>query len=462
MSDVSQGPGWWIASDGKWYAPHLHPDYPAHSQAEAQAASAHNTALRKRRSWPESGRSSGRQYRLSVAAVALVILVVVAVVAVGSASHSPKHRAAAKTARTTPGLPSPWSSVTVPAVTTSSSLQGVSCPSTTFCVAVGSSSTAKNAHTNALVEVWNGDRWSTIPTPSSPHRQLDSISCTSTTSCVAVGNYYPTPTHSVPFSEVWDGSQWTVEAGIERTEPNIRASGVFTGVSCASASFCIAVGNANTPTGTGTLAEQWNGANWSLLQTPNSPAEKNNWLTSVSCVSSSFCMAVGYDGNAVYSKKAPISMTWNGSAWSLAPVTSPGKVSVLYNVSCTSPTVCEASGGTFAVRWTGTSWTMQSAPASTGSIGTLSCSSGTCQAVASYYAKTFKTPSGLLAEGWDGSSWNGEKIAASGKRLPALFGISCASPSMCIAVGDYTKTAPKSEQFYTLGPYAPLAEEFSR
>ncbi len=27
MSDVSQGPGWWVASDGKWYPPHLRPDY---------------------------------------------------------------------------------------------------------------------------------------------------------------------------------------------------------------------------------------------------------------------------------------------------------------------------------------------------------------------------------------------------------------------------------------------------
>jgi uncharacterized RDD family membrane protein YckC len=25
MADVSQGAGWWIASDGKWYPPHLHP-----------------------------------------------------------------------------------------------------------------------------------------------------------------------------------------------------------------------------------------------------------------------------------------------------------------------------------------------------------------------------------------------------------------------------------------------------
>jgi hypothetical protein len=29
MSDMSQGPGWWIASDGKWYPPHLHPSVQA-------------------------------------------------------------------------------------------------------------------------------------------------------------------------------------------------------------------------------------------------------------------------------------------------------------------------------------------------------------------------------------------------------------------------------------------------
>ncbi len=27
MSDVSQGPGWWQASDGRWYAPELHPHH---------------------------------------------------------------------------------------------------------------------------------------------------------------------------------------------------------------------------------------------------------------------------------------------------------------------------------------------------------------------------------------------------------------------------------------------------
>jgi TM2 domain-containing membrane protein YozV len=39
MSDVSQGPGWWQASDGKWYAPDLHPDYQASSPMDQPAVS---------------------------------------------------------------------------------------------------------------------------------------------------------------------------------------------------------------------------------------------------------------------------------------------------------------------------------------------------------------------------------------------------------------------------------------
>lgn len=33
MSDISLGPGWWQASDGKWYSPELHPDGPAPTDA---------------------------------------------------------------------------------------------------------------------------------------------------------------------------------------------------------------------------------------------------------------------------------------------------------------------------------------------------------------------------------------------------------------------------------------------
>lgn len=36
MSDTSQGDGWWIASDGKWYPPETHPDYAAPVAAAPQ------------------------------------------------------------------------------------------------------------------------------------------------------------------------------------------------------------------------------------------------------------------------------------------------------------------------------------------------------------------------------------------------------------------------------------------
>ena len=36
MSEVQQGPGWWVASDGKWYPPETHPD--ARVRADAAAA----------------------------------------------------------------------------------------------------------------------------------------------------------------------------------------------------------------------------------------------------------------------------------------------------------------------------------------------------------------------------------------------------------------------------------------
>lgn len=39
MTDTSPGPGWWLASDGNWYPPHLHPNARAAATAEPPAAS---------------------------------------------------------------------------------------------------------------------------------------------------------------------------------------------------------------------------------------------------------------------------------------------------------------------------------------------------------------------------------------------------------------------------------------
>jgi hypothetical protein len=59
MSDKSEGPGWWIASDGKWYPPELHPSV---REKSAVTASAVATAPRRRQPQSEPAAHVGPQF----------------------------------------------------------------------------------------------------------------------------------------------------------------------------------------------------------------------------------------------------------------------------------------------------------------------------------------------------------------------------------------------------------------
>ncbi len=68
----------------------------------------------------------------------------------------------------------------------------------------------------------------------------------------------------------------------------------FSGVSCSAATACEAVGSyVNSGGTTVTLAESWNGTAWSIQSTPNPTGATSSSLSSVSCISSSACTAVG-------------------------------------------------------------------------------------------------------------------------------------------------------------------------
>jgi hypothetical protein len=84
-----------------------------------------------------------------------------------------------------------------------------------------------------------------------------------------------------------------------------------------------------------------------------------------------------------------------------------------------------------------------------------------CQGVGTSLIAGHKKRWRLFAERLDGKRWVKEEIAARNKEDPTPQAVSCASRSMCMMVGNYTKKAPKSERSYTLGPYAPLAEKYS-
>jgi hypothetical protein len=118
------------------------------------------------------------------------------------------------------------------------------------------------------------------------------------------------------------------------------------GVSCPSTKLCFAVGaiqmiGDSGPQSTG-LIERFDGHRWSESRRLHDTVSQ---LNAVSCTSTSFCLAVGYDG----AFPAPtVALRWNGHTWSKAPSASPvsaGEGDDLLGVDCLTQRDCWAVGG---------------------------------------------------------------------------------------------------------------------
>ena len=155
--------------------------------------------------------------------------------------------------------------------------------------------------------------------------------------------------------DTWNGSAWSTDAAPRRPRANSRAT-ALNGVSCASAKFCIAVGTGHqrgpSPDSSGQLSRssmRWNGATWSQRRTrPYEQGDKNE-LCGVSCVSSSFCVAVGAHGTEIGDE--PVASWSPGTAkhGRLYPGPEVGEqftTNELRGVSCVSSTFCVAVGST--------------------------------------------------------------------------------------------------------------------
>src|SRR5271163_3937780 len=163
--------------------------------------------------------------------------------------------------------------------------------------------------------------WKIVPSPNPVHEEstfLRGVSCLTFSHCVAVGGQLPGA-----LAEYFDGRAWSITP--TPLLPEGIASGPLDmnlqGVSCVSYGFCAAVGSHNLgETGSNcceeTLAETWNGRSWSLVP---SPLGTFNDLDDVSCVSPSFCAAVGTAHNALLEQERTVLESWNGTEWSSVP-----------------------------------------------------------------------------------------------------------------------------------------------
>jgi hypothetical protein len=146
-------------------------------------------------------------------------------------------------------------------------LAGVSCARAAACVAVGSGGGTNGAA--ALALRWDGTAWRRLATPAPAAGDADglaAVSCPSASWCMAVGSTKTGSTTDSPLAQTWHGGTWrVVRAG--SAPGNIYPTGL-SGVSCASAAACLAGGQYTVGNGTYlgdaelTLGEVWNGTSW--------------------------------------------------------------------------------------------------------------------------------------------------------------------------------------------------------
>jgi hypothetical protein len=190
-----------------------------------------------------------------------------------------------------------WTIVTSPnsSPVENNNLHGVSCPSTVDCWAVGYSSSRVNG-TLALSEHYDGTSWSIVTSPSpsaNNYNVLLGVSCVSATDCWATG-YYAGSTVEQSLMEHYDGASWSVV-----NSDNTGASNFPFGVTCASATDCWAAGFYNDSNGYWwPLIDRFDGTSWSVVSAPNPPPNSAgqylDFLTAVTCSSTTDCWAVGY------------------------------------------------------------------------------------------------------------------------------------------------------------------------
>jgi hypothetical protein len=283
-------------------------------------------------------------------------------------------------------------------------------------------------------------------TPTVPGQAIDAAAGDAISLHGSLASQFPATPRSGGFehSSVPGGEQGHVSVSDQSTVGSW--SNYLRSVSCVGSNWCMAVGYYVDPSfAQSTLTESWDGNSWTIVPSP-SPGRGLNSLEGVSCTSSSSCTAVGYYDDGPGTTTQTLIQVWNGTNWSVAASLNQGYAPVLFGTSCVSATSCVAVGAsstaagtqsTLIESWDGSSWNIVPSPSPGSGLNWLfgvSCvSPSSCTAVGSYDDGP-GAPEQTLIESWDGTAWRVVAGAALGTGF--LNGVSCTSSSNCVAVGS--------------------------
>jgi hypothetical protein len=267
--------------------------------------------------------------------------------------------------------------------------QHVSCPASGHCLAVDGA---------GWYTVETGGSWSgPLPVAAGSGRALAAVSCASVTNCVTVD--------SAGTSYRYDGATWTPVGS--------TGLAVVASLSCPQTAFCVVAG--------GDLTSRWDGSSWTPTAqfSDTSRTFRELALSSVSCASATWCVAVGAQQGAGTINAA----VWDGQSWAPAEVGAGASPPTLSHVTCPSSAFCMADGAGGFFTWNGGSWAVSTSADPTLTYGMLSCMSASAC---------------LVASGGDASSWNGSTWSAPAAVGVSTFGqftdVSCADPTSCTMV----------------------------
>jgi hypothetical protein len=205
---------------------------------------------------------------------------------------------------------------------------------------------------------------------------------------------------------------------------------------------------------------------WTVVSSAD-PSPTFSSLAAVTALSPTDAWAVGtYQGSNRHDGKVMLAERWNGSVWSQVPTPNVSFFDEkLLSVSAASASDAWAVGSTnqtsfattnpIAAHWDGSSWTIVSTPATTGSAKSILA--GVTDFGSSNAWAVGKSRDGTaLIEHWTGTAWSivpagtpqppaGETLAGS-----TLTGISALSPSNIWAVGSFGTTKGTVSNSYTL------------
>jgi hypothetical protein len=336
----------------------------------------------------------------------------------------------------------------------------VSCVTSVFCMKVGN--TVLLGSGNYFAQKWNGTTWSSpLPLPAIPSatgEQLSGVSCVTTSYCIAAG-FVTLAGGPAPLIEQWNGTAWSIVADSATSTPSL-----LSGVSCTSVSFCVASGlqpGAHNP-----FVDQWNGTTWTISTLTNPSGVTGSLPLDMSCVWPSACVMVGFGTTGT----GLVGVAWslNGSTWTgTVPPQGSYTGTQLVSVSCAGASFCAAVGvaapssgpnQNLIEIWNGSSWSIASSvpqPSGTGNNGALgvSCFSATSCTAVGFTVPGANEVSEVLT--WNGQSWQlATSPNPSGGGSTVLTGVSCLSNWACVAVGN-TAGSPTNQLPYDI--WAPIA-----